>query len=173
MVVIDTSVAYKWFERDQEEYVQQALSLLSEHTQAKETLAAPHLIIYELANAWATKTHLPGKQIEVFLSDFEKIGLQLENVTLDDIRKAVALARERHVSVYDASFAVLAKEKKSILFTADTKFVKQVNLPFVKHLSEYVDSRLYQADQEDRKNVENIHVEIKKVRKKLLPKSRK
>lgn len=138
MVVVDTSVAYKWFSPEKEEFLPQALGLLKTHLQGQESIIAPDLIVYELANAWATKTKLATDQIQIFLRDFKKIRIRVEPTILELIGQAVDFSRQHQVSVYDASYAVLAREKKCSFFTADSKFVKRINLPFVKHLNEYV-----------------------------------
>lgn len=133
MVVVDTSVAYKWFSPENEELLQEAITLLKNSSD----ITAPDLIIYELANSWSTKTKLKTAQIKIFLKDLEETNIKIESVNFEIIRKAVDFSKKYHVSVYDASYAVLAQEKGCNFVTADSKFVKKVKLPFVKHLSEY------------------------------------
>lgn len=132
MVVIDTSVAYKWFSPENEELLSEALALLKNSN----ALIAPDLIIYELANSWATKTKLKIPQIKIFLKDLEETEIKIEPVSFELVRKAIDFSKKYHVSVYDALYAVLALEKGCDFVTADSKFVVKVNLPFVKHLSE-------------------------------------
>lgn len=134
MVVIDTSVAYKWFSTEKEDHLSQALKLLEDHLHKKQIIIAPDIIIYELSNARTTKTKLSIENINTFLEDFEGIRIKIESVTFDLIRKAVDFSKRYHVSVYDASYLVLAKEKKCDFITADSKFVEKINLPFVKHI---------------------------------------
>ncbi|MBI3282455.1 type II toxin-antitoxin system VapC family toxin [Candidatus Curtissbacteria bacterium] len=133
MVVVDTSVAYKWFSPENEEFLYEALALLKNPS----ALIAPDLIIYELANSWATKTKLKNSQIKIFLKDFEEAEIKIEPVSFELIRRAIDFSRKYHVSVYDATYAMLASEKGCNFVTADSKFVAKVKLPFVKHLSEY------------------------------------
>lgn len=132
MVVVDTSVAYKWFSPENEELLTEALALLKNSS----TLIAPDLIIYELANSWATKTKLKISQIKLFLKDLEEVEIKIEPVSFELVRKATDFSKKYHVSVYDASYAVLAIEKNCDFVTADSKFVSKVKLPFVKHLSD-------------------------------------
>lgn len=94
-------------------------------------------MVYELANAWATKTKLSLKKIKIFLDDLEEIDIKIEPVTLELISNAIEFSKNYRVSVYDASYAVLAKEKKCDFITADSKFVEKVSLPFVKNLNNY------------------------------------
>lgn len=133
MVIIDTSVVYKWFSPEKEELLPQALALLDN----SDLITAPDLLIYELANAWATKTKLTFEEIKVFLKDLEAVEIKFENITFELASKATEFSKKYLVSVYDATYAVLAKEKGCNFYTADSKFVAKVKLSFVKHLSEY------------------------------------
>lgn len=126
MVVIDTSVAYKWFSAEKEEHLSYALKLLEAHLHKKETITAPNLIIYELANAWSTKTKLSVEKIKTFLEDLKEIDIEIKPLTFELISKAVEFSKKYHVSVYDASYAILAREKRCDLFSADSKFVEKI-----------------------------------------------
>ena len=76
-------------------------------------------------------------EIKVFLKDLESTGIKFETISFELVLKAIDFSKKFRVSVYDAAYAVLAKEKGCDFYTADSKFVKAVNLPFVKHLSDY------------------------------------
>lgn len=134
MVIIDASVAFKWFSQDNEEDVDIALDILDSHLHGKELIIVPDLIVYELANAWATKAALPSERCLVLLKDLENSRLKIEATGFRLINRAVAFSKEYNVSVYDAVYAVLAEEKRCIMVTADKKFVEKINLPFVKLL---------------------------------------
>lgn len=130
MIVIDASVAYKWSARD-EINVDKAYSLLENHLQKKDHILIPELLFYELANAWSTKSQLPFEEIRINLQDIKQANLEVYAFSLEFIEKAILFSKTHHVSVYDASYAVLASEKGCTLITADEKFVKQVQLPYV------------------------------------------
>ncbi|MDG6973085.1 MAG: type II toxin-antitoxin system VapC family toxin, partial [Nitrososphaerota archaeon] len=49
LVVVDASVAVKWFTR--EEFSDSAARLLAMHREGKVSLASPYLLTYEVANA--------------------------------------------------------------------------------------------------------------------------
>lgn len=133
MVIVDTSVAYKWTDKN-EEFREKALGILNDHINKKNQIIVPDLIFYELANAWTTKAKLSFSVIGHNLKDFEDSNLIAEPVSFDLIRKAILFSRKYKVSVYDAVYAVLAREKGCDLITADAKFADQVGLPFVKKL---------------------------------------
>lgn len=136
MVVVDTSVAFKWTDEN-EESRNIALKILQDHIQNKVKIIVPQLIFYELANSWATKTKLSVSTIKSNLKRLKKADLTIEPPSFELMVKAVEFSKKYQVSVYDASYAVLAQAKKCNLITADTKFVNQVNLPYVKTLTGY------------------------------------
>lgn len=138
MVVIDSSVIFKWFVAENEGNVEQALKILENHLNKTETIIVPELLIYEVTNSWATKSNLTLSKIKVFLKDLENSNLQVESITFKLINKVLTFSKKHGVSVYDATYAVLAKEKKCDLITADNKFVDKVKLSFVKKLEELV-----------------------------------
>jgi len=137
MVVIDTSVAYKWFSKENEEYLSSALKLLENQLKKKETLIAPDIILYELANAWATKTNLTLDQAKRFMNDFILTEVKTEPITIELVNEAMVFSKKYRVSVYDASYAILAQKRKCAYYTADSKFIDRVNLPYIKHLKDY------------------------------------
>lgn len=136
MVILDTSVVYKWFAKNEEDSLL-ALSILQKHVNGQEKIIVPGLILYELANAWVTKKAIPSARIKTNLKDLQEAGLGIESSTFDLIAKAVTFAKKYNVTVYDAIYAVLAKEKGCKLITADKKFAEKINLPFIKLLQEY------------------------------------
>lgn len=134
MIVVDTSVAFKWFSLE-EENRESALQLLDDHLTGKTPIMVPDLFFYELSNAWSTKTSLSHDKIHEYLVILELSKLTITPMTFALLTNAVNLSKKYHVSVYDASYAELAAEKKCNLITADKKFVQQVNLPYVKLLA--------------------------------------
>lgn len=138
MVIVDASVAAKWSDKNEADHLR-ALNLLEEHTQNKTIITVPDLILYELANVWATKSKLTLTRIKINLDDLRNANLQIEPATFGLIDKAIILAKKYNVSVYDATYTVMATEKKCNLITADEKFADCVKLPFVKKLSSISD----------------------------------
>lgn len=137
MIVIDSSVAFKWFSTDREEDVAKARKLLGDHINNQETIIVPDLIIYELANAWATKSALTEERIQIHLNDLKDIKLSLQSFNFVLIQKAIEFSKKYHVSVYDSLYAVLAQMKGCKLITADNKFTDKIDSSFVIKLSEY------------------------------------
>lgn len=136
MIVVDASVTNKLFLTNEEDYIK-ADSIFQKHILKREIIIVPSLLFYEVANTLATKSAIPISAAVKSLEDLYELGLEIYNPTFKDMIKASKFAKQYKVSVYDAIYAVLAKEKKCNLITADSKFVKQVSLSFVKDLAEY------------------------------------
>lgn len=132
MVVIDTSVVFKWIAI--EEQSNPALTLLSKILTQNEEVFAPDILLYELSNVLATKTKLNIKEIKLAWQLFRSFPIRIIAPSPGFIEKSIQFAKNYSISVYDASYVVLAKEKRCQLITADQKLVDRVNLSFVKSI---------------------------------------
>ena len=125
MIVLDSSVALKWIFAD-EIGAGHAVRVRDEHVSAKNEIAVPSLFFYEIANVLSTKVNLaPDDALEAFelINDFEFNVHELDNLEYLD---AMALAMEHKISVYDASYHVLASRLGCRFLTADRKFWEKV-----------------------------------------------
>lgn len=117
-VVLDSSVAMKWFKPEGEEHIAEAFELLAEHQDGLLTLAAPTHLLLEVANAlWSH--HASAEQIQRALDLL--LGLRVHLVPPDEslLARASALAVEHRITVYDAVFAALAEQLGCELITED------------------------------------------------------
>lgn len=128
MVVVDTSVAIKWFLP--EEGSDKARALLQD-----EELAAPDLLFYEYANTLVFKNFLTLADVQHRLRELFATQLQFFVLTEDGFLRTAAVSREYQISAYDASFIALAEKLKLNFITADYKLVQKTkSLPFVRYL---------------------------------------
>lgn len=135
MVVVDTSIVFKWLQEEDNRHL--SLKILEDFLDGNQEILAPDILLYELANILSFKKELEiVEAIEAWnlFVDF-KIKIYIPNT--DFLAKCLEFAKKYNISVYDASFTVLAQENKCNFITADQKFVEQVNLPFVKCLGNY------------------------------------
>lgn len=135
MVVVDTSIVYKWVREEDTRHL--SLEILYNYLSGKEKVIVPDILLYELANVLAHKTELTIKDIQEAWNLFIDFNVPIFVPTPNFLKKCLKFAKKYQVSVYDASYAVLAKEKKCDLITSDDKFVKKVKLSFVKSLASY------------------------------------
>lgn len=131
MVVVDTSIAFKWFDAD-EVGADRARDILRQHLSGRQRIWVPDLLGYELANAWSTKSRLTAKWVEENLKMLQKLKLHYLSLDFDLLENAAKLAKKYEVTVYDALYVVLAEEKRCKLVTADKRFAKKINSPDIE-----------------------------------------
>ena len=134
MVIVDASIVCKAVlpeeGRDRTKYI------FSRHVNKLEDVLVPSLLFYEVANTLATKSAIPKSQMIKSLEGLGTLHLSVYDPSLKEMGDAAIFAKDSHVSVYDAIYVILALNNKCDLITADKKFARQVNLPFVKTLDQ-------------------------------------
>lgn len=137
MIIVDASVIYKWLIDEDEPATAISRSILDAFLNKKLNVIVPDILLYELGNIFSFKTKLEESDIRLIWEKFTLFHLPVYTPNAEFIKRSIDFSKKYKVSVYDASYAVLAMEKKCDLITADEKFVKQVHLDFVKTLAEY------------------------------------
>jgi len=133
MVVLDTSVIIKWF--IEEKGSKRALIWLERHIKGTEKIVIPSLFFYEIANVLRYKKELPLNEIWKVIEYLFQLNLKIEEANPELIMRAVLLAREKEISVYDATFVVLAVIYHLLFYTADKKLYEKLKeFNFVKLL---------------------------------------
>lgn len=133
MIVIDASVAVKLLLTHEKGHIQ-AIALLKNHISHIEEILVPELLLYEVANALATKSSISQRSLSLSLTKINKFNFSVYHATPEEVKIASKLAKRDKTSVYDMLYAVVAKNHKVKLITADEKFVKQTGFKFVQLL---------------------------------------
>ncbi len=119
MKVIDASVALKWvlpeWGRDT------ALGYRASHEKGADLLIVPPLFWYEVANGLRRRQGLDSAARASALEEIWAAGIEHRELDLLLLAEAVVTAVERGISVYDASYVVLARELKCQFVTADRR----------------------------------------------------
>ena len=137
MIVIDSSVAFKWLKSKDEPHYEKAAALLEQYIKGEVRIVAPNLLFIEIANALATKTASKPKTILADLRALYDFGLEIYRETEDDVATSSLLARKKKTSVYDMLYAVIAKRLGTELITADEQFVRKTKFSHVLLLRDY------------------------------------
>lgn len=138
MIIVDTTIVFKWFDSTEKGYAK-ARDLLEKHLLRQDEIVVPDLLLYEVGNAWSTKSRLDIDKILENISLLEEYLPKQIPINFKLIKKACQFSKKYGVSVYDSTYAVIAEEKECDLITADDKFADKVNMRFVKKLSNYHD----------------------------------
>lgn len=136
-LVIDSSVAFKWYRQPgDEDYVLQAVSILEDHLQANSEIHVPDLLFCELGNILRFKGSLASKDGTTILRETFALGLQIHRIDPILAEEALRLTRQFDTTFYDASFVALSSLLQASFVTADKVLYGKVrSLPGVIFLS--------------------------------------
>ncbi|MGB4593502.1 MAG: type II toxin-antitoxin system VapC family toxin [Coriobacteriia bacterium] len=118
IVVVDSSVAVKWFKSADESALNVAWHLLERHRSRETTLVAPGHFAAEVLNGmqYAGVPLETLKDVAAALHGFDLVTVPLTHQLTS---AAVVLAREHDLTINDALFPALAMLLECELFTAD------------------------------------------------------
>ena len=131
--VVDASVAIKWcLPSHDEEFVPQAVQLLSSYSRGLSQFIVPDLFWPELANSlwkavwkqridrpWAEKAYAKVADLEIPTA-----------ASFNFVREAMGLALANHRTVYDSLYVALAVQSQSELITADERLANALAARF-------------------------------------------
>ncbi|MBI4451456.1 type II toxin-antitoxin system VapC family toxin [Candidatus Woesearchaeota archaeon] len=123
--VIDASVAVKWFAN--EPGSDAALALRNEHISGEAVLIVPDIFFAEVVNAMRYKEKDEEKLMAANNAIWD-LQLHSEKTTRFVIEKAISLALEHNLSLYDAAYAAIAQTFGAQLVTADKSLGKLPNV---------------------------------------------
>jgi len=133
MIVVDTSVVIKWLFKDEENRTS-AISLYEKHLSATEEIIVSQLLFYEVANVLATKSNITSRTIKRDIDFVYRANLIVYEEEAKELIQSARLAKKYKTSFYDMLYALIAKNKKCALVTADENFVIKTKFKHVKLL---------------------------------------
>ena len=123
ILVVDSSVAVKWFRRNEESGVQEAESLLTDHRAGAVKLVCPTQLRLEVLNA--LRMHgADGDQLERVTRALEDTGLFWVHMDVDLAISAARIAADHRLTVYDAAFVATALMLDAELVTDDQAILR-------------------------------------------------
>ncbi|MDW7977944.1 MAG: type II toxin-antitoxin system VapC family toxin [Candidatus Caldarchaeum sp.] len=134
-VVVDASVAVKWF--NQEQHSTNAVKLLHDYARRRVDLTAPYLIVYEVCNALRYNPEFGETDVAEALRFLAGLQMRFRLLDGDYARRAVSLAYSLGLTFYDAVYVALAEAEEAELYTADEKILTKALSTNVKHIKEY------------------------------------
>lgn len=119
MLVVDASVAVKWYLADGECGVPDSAALLGDHAAGRCALLAPTLLVHELLGVLVRR--LPADARAEALEAFYDVDVQLVAPTRELSLEAARLVADRQISAFDSAYAGLASVLGCPLVTADRR----------------------------------------------------
>jgi predicted nucleic acid-binding protein len=119
-LVVDSSVAVKWFLSDREDHVDRALDLLQAHLDERVYLAAPAHLRLEVLNALLNRG-LEAGALERAATALEGFRLDWHGIDGPLAGSAARIASASGLTLYDGAFAALALALDAELVTDDRR----------------------------------------------------
>lgn len=119
----DASVVVKWFHAERESEVAEARALLEEHRAGAIRLRLLDLTMYEVANIVVRRLGWPADRAGKLAGALWLIDPEPLVVTARRHLRAVALAADHGLSVYDCAYWATAEEQGIALVTADRELL--------------------------------------------------
>ncbi|MBI4350214.1 MAG: type II toxin-antitoxin system VapC family toxin [Elusimicrobia bacterium] len=124
--ILDASVALKWFTEEQGSA--KALEYKDGLLAGKLVLAAPDLMLYEVANVLHLKKEFTEAAVKEALRFLLDIGVEIFTPTEEIMDKAVHYTFHTDHSFYDCLYIALAANLGARLLTADEALYKKARL---------------------------------------------
>ena len=120
-IVIDTSVAMKWF--FPESGFKKALEIKDKHIKGEVSVYTRDLFLYEFTSAFKnySSQKIEEKDFSIAVSALMSLKIKFLPLRYQELEELFLLSRKLDISVYDGSFLLLAKKLKAPLSTADKK----------------------------------------------------
>lgn len=134
--VLDTSVIIKWYSQDNEADCEKANRLIADCKNGNLKLLIPDLLIYELGNALLKGKQFSYLQLKLALDHFYSLKVEIFSASYNLLDKAIQIASEYKLTVYDATYIALAQIKNCQLITANPRCFSKVKEDFVINLSD-------------------------------------
>lgn len=126
-IIIDASVALKWFFENEDDQ-DKANILLQNIRDGKLQLVVPDIWWYEITNVFRSSIKsgkMSLKNVKMHLKDLRELNLvTVDFISIMDLTCQIAVKLD--ISVYDASYVVLAKSQKYPFYTADKKLLDKI-----------------------------------------------
>ena len=134
-IVLDASVAVKWFNEKNEDYVKTALEIQNQKISGDLDIIVPDLFFLEILNAFQTRSGFGPEDIFIIQQSLHKLNLKIvypDNVILEN---TVRIASDNDLTIYDSLYIVVAKVYGAPLYTEDKKILScRSKYIFIKHL---------------------------------------
>ena len=134
-MIIDTSVAVKWFYDEAE--TSRALRIFEGIMGHTIRATVPDLLFYEFANVLKTKGKADRIQTDGTLAILHELPWTVIEPNQHFMSHALQVAEQYGISVYDASYVALAFEWEVPLITSDERLAQKVGAPTIQLLNEY------------------------------------
>lgn len=134
-IVLDASVIVKWF--TQESHTEDALKAKEAYERGNCDIIAPSLLPFEVGNALRYNPQFGATDIKDALTALEDLQLSLFELRGELAQKAVDIAVNYGITLYDSSYLALGEIRRCRVYSADEKVLVKVKHPQLRHIKEF------------------------------------
>jgi len=137
-IVLDASVAVKWFSEKNEDYVKTALEIQDQKISGDLDIIVPDLFFLEVLNAFQTSSGFGPEDISIIQQSLQKLNLKIVYPNNIILKYTVKIASDNDLTIYDSLYISIAKVYEAPLFTEDKRILScRSRFTFIKHLKEF------------------------------------
>ena len=134
-IIVDTSVATKWFSDEGEEDYKKAGRIVTLVQREEIHLVCPRIIFFELANGLKLGKHHDRESLFKSIQSLQ--ALTGEIVDVIEYERVIHLMYTYDLASYDAVFIALSQVRKAPLITADYRHHKKAISPHIIWLCQW------------------------------------
>lgn len=136
MIILDTSIAVKWFFSDEQGHAK-AKEVLDGLVHKPDDFSVPSLFFFELTAVLTRKSQFQKEFVETSLDAVYQLGIPSLDIGQELAKQAIAISCRYHVTYYDAVFLAVAKNLRGIWLTTDQRALKRIPKAMAMHLSDF------------------------------------
>ncbi|MBN1298282.1 MAG: type II toxin-antitoxin system VapC family toxin [Actinobacteria bacterium] len=137
-IVLDASIAAKWFNSINEDFVENALAIQDKKISGEINIIVPDLFLVEVLNAFITKSQFSIEDISIIREVLFKMDLEIKYPDNFLLSEASEIALEHGLTIYDSIYIAVAKSLNAVLITEDKKIIScRQNYPFIVDIRDY------------------------------------
>lgn len=137
-IVLDASIAVKWFNVKCEDNVEIALKIQRQKILHKLEIIVPDLFFLEIINAFLTKSKFRIEDIFIVEEALHKMNLKVIYPDHSMLNSAIKIAHTCNLTIYDSLYIEAAKSHETPLLTEDKKILKNKDkFKFIKSPEEF------------------------------------
>ena len=137
-IVLDASIAVKWFSAKSEDNVEIALEIQKQKILNKLEVIVPDLFFLEITNAFLTRSKFSIEDILMIEESLYKMNLKVIYPDHTILSSAIRIAHRCGLTIYDSFYIAAAKFCEVPLLTGDKKILANRNkFDFIKSPEEF------------------------------------
>jgi len=126
-IVLDASIAVKWFSVKSEDNVEIALEIQRQKILNNLEIIVPDLFFLEIVNAFLTRSKFRVEDIFMIEEALHKMKLKVIYPNHSILNSAIKIAHTCDLTIYDSFYIAVAKFCEALLLTEDKKILENKN----------------------------------------------